>query len=73
LYISSFILNNLITLSDEHEAKIPELNVVMQFTELLCSLIVKLGLNVSLLYIIIELSRDPDTNLPSFNFVKQYT
>ena len=50
----------------------PEFNAVIQVIQLLCSLIVKLGLNDSLLYIIIELSHDPDSNLPSFNFVKQY-
>jgi len=50
----------------------PEFNALIQVIQLLCSLIVKLGLNASLLYIIIELSHDPDSNLPSFNFVKQY-
>ena len=60
-------------LSYEHEAKIPELNVVIQVIQLLCSLIVKSGWYVSLLYIIIDLSSDPDTNLPSFNILKQFT
>ena len=56
LYSFPLILNNLIVLSAEHEAKISELNCIIQRTELLCSLIVKSGLNVLLLYIIIEWS-----------------
>ena len=51
----------------------PELNCIIQLTRPLCSLIVKSGLNVLLLYIIIELSPEPVTNLPSFNTVEQYT
>ena len=57
--------------SAEHEAKIPEFKVVTQYTELPCSLICKSGLYVFILYIIIELSLEPDTNLLSFNIVKQ--
>ena len=53
--------------------KIPELNIVIQVIPSSCSLIVKSGLYVSLLYIIIDLSFDPDTNLPSFNILKQLT
>ncbi len=58
-------------LSPEQEANIPEFNCVTQFIELLCSLIVKSGLNVLLLYIIIELSDEPVTNLPSLSIVVQ--
>ena len=45
----------------------------MQYISLLCSLIIKSGWYVFLLYIIIELSLEPDTNLPSFNTHKQNT
>ena len=64
------ILYNLIVLSSEHDTKIPELNCVKQFTQPLCSLIIKSGLNVLLLYIIIELSLEPVANLPSFNNIE---
>ena len=42
-YLLSFILNNLIILSLEHEAKILVLIVVIQIIVSLCSLIVKSG------------------------------
>jgi len=58
-------------LSTEQEANIPEFNCVTQYMVLLCSLIVKSGLNVLLLYIIIELSDEPVTNLPSLSIVVQ--
>ena len=45
----------------------------MQLTSLLCSLIFNSGLNVLLLYIIIELSSEPVANLPSFNTVEHNT
>ena len=73
LYSFPFILYNLIVLSVEPEAKIPELNCIIHIIASLCSLIVKSGLNVLLLYIIIEWSPEPVTNLPSFNTVEQFT
>ena len=45
----------------------------MQHTSLLCSLIIISGWYVFLLYIIIELSLEPETNLPSFKIHKQFT
>jgi len=72
-YLTPFILNNLIVLSSEQETNSPELNWIIQQIELLCSLIIKSGWNVFLLYIIIELSAEPDTNLPSFKTHKQNT
>ena len=43
----------------------------MHNTISLCSLIIKSGLYVVLLYIIIEESAEPDINLPSFKTDKQ--
>ena len=43
----------------------------MHSTIFLCSLIIKSGLYVVLLYIIIEESDEPDINLPSFKTDKQ--
>ena len=43
LYSFPLILNNLIVLSAEQEAKTPDFNWVTQYTLLLCSLIVKSG------------------------------
>ena len=43
----------------------------MYNTVFLCSLIIKSGLYVILLYIIIEESAEPDINLPSFKTDKQ--
>ena len=54
LYLFSFILYILIELSQEQEANSPELNSIIQITLSLCSLMIKSGLNVSLLYIIID-------------------
>ena len=45
----------------------------MQYIALLCSLIIISGWYVILLYIIIELSYDPETNLPSFKIAKHKT
>ena len=59
-------------LSEEHVTNIPELNLVMNLTISLFSLIIKSDLYVVLLYIIIELSLEPDINLPSFKIDKQY-
>ena len=44
----------------------------MDNTISLCSIIIKTGLYVVLLYIIIEESAEPDINLPSFKIHKQY-
>ena len=57
--------------SEEHVANIPELNWIILLSEALCSLIIKSGWNVVLLYIIIDLSSEPDINLPSFKIDKQ--
>ena len=43
----------------------------MYITVLLCSLIIKSGWYVILLFIIIDLSPEPDINLPSFKTDKQ--
>ena len=59
-------------LSEEPETNIPDFNWIKLRTVLLCSLIVKSGLNVLLLYITIELSPEPVANLPSFNTVEQF-
>ena len=67
------MLNNLIVLSQEHDANIPELNFVIKDNQLLCSLIIRSGWYVFLLYIIIDLSEEPDTNLPSFKTHKHNT
>ena len=72
LYSFSFILYNLIVLSSEQETNSPEFNCITKVTESLCSLIVKSGLNVLLLYIIIDSSDEPVTNLPSFNTVEYH-
>ena len=45
----------------------------MQYTSLLSSLMIISGWYVFLLYIIIDLSEEPETNLPSFKIHKQYT
>ena len=63
----------LIVLSLEQETNSPELNCIIQKTLSVCSLIIKSGLNVSLLYIIIDLSAAPVTNLPSLNTVEHLT
>lgn len=63
-----FILNSLIALSSEHEANVHELIYNIQFTIPLYFLIIKSALNVSLLYIIIELSLKQVAILPSFNY-----
>ena len=49
-------INNLIVLSPEPETNTPDFNRIKLYTQPLCSLIVKSGLNVLLLYITIELS-----------------
>ena len=67
------MLNNLIVLTSEQDTNSPELNWIIKQIELSCSLIIKSGWNVFLLYIIIELSAEPDTNLPLFNTHKQNT
>ena len=64
-YLFPLILNNLIELSTEQETKIPEFNWIIKHTGPLCSLIIKSGLYVSLLYIIIDPSKKPETNLHS--------
>ena len=69
--VINHIFDSLLIISKEQETNSPELNCITQFTLLLCSLIIKSGLNVLLLYIIIELSFEPVTNLPSFNIVEQ--
>ena len=61
---------NLIELSLAPQANIPEFNWIRLNILSLCSLIIKSGLKVLLLYIIIEWSLEPVTNLPSFNTVE---
>ena len=61
---------NIIVLSLATQANIPEFNWIKLNILLVCSLIVKSGLNVLLLYIMIERSLEPETNLPSFKTVE---
>ena len=59
-------------LSSEQETNSPEFNSIIPSTLLLFSLIIKSGLNSSLLYIIIDLSVEPVANLPSYKIVEHF-
>ena len=59
-------------LSLEQEANNPEFKVIRQLTPPLCSLMIISCLYVSLLYIIIDQSSEPETNLLSFKVHKQF-
>jgi hypothetical protein len=60
-------------LSLEQEANNPEFKVERQLTPPLCSLMIISCSYVFALYIIIEQSPEPETNLLSFKVHKQFT